>query len=45
MEFEELNERLDGIEELIEKKFNDNNKKVSDLYSLQNKMNEVNKIY
>jgi hypothetical protein len=44
LEFEELNEKIDNIEELIEKKINENTKKVKDLYSLQNKMNEVNKM-
>jgi hypothetical protein len=44
MEFEELNERIDDIEQLIEKRFNDNTKKIKDLCSLQNKLNEVNKM-
>lgn len=44
MEFEELNERINEIEELIEKRVGDNTKKIKDLYSLQNKFNEVNKM-
>jgi tetrahydromethanopterin S-methyltransferase subunit B len=44
LEFEDINERLDELQELIEKRLNDSNKKIRDLYSLQNKMNEVNKM-
>lgn len=44
LEFEDLNERLDEIENMIEKKIMDCNKKIKDLYSLQNKLNEVNKM-
>lgn len=44
IEFEEINERLDEIEHLLDKKLSDSNKKIDDLYSLQNKMNEVYKM-
>jgi hypothetical protein len=44
MEFEDVNDRLDEIEQLIEKRLNSSNKKMEDLYSLQNKMNEVYKM-
>lgn len=44
IEFEEINERLDEIEHLLDKKLGDSNKKIDDLYSLQNKMNEVYKM-
>jgi hypothetical protein len=43
-EFEDINEKLDNIEELIEKKLGEYNKKISDLYSLQNKVNDINKM-
>ena len=44
IEFEEINDKLGEIEELIEKRIGDCNKKINDLYSLQNKMNEINKM-
>lgn len=44
LEFDDINEKLDNLEEIIEKKLGDCNKKIKDLYSLQNKVNEVNKM-
>jgi hypothetical protein len=44
LELEDLNEKIDNIEELVENKLKDCNKKIKDLYSLQNKINEVNKM-
>ncbi len=43
-EHDDLNEKLDNIEQMIDKKINDCNKKIKDIYSLQNKVNEVNKM-
>ncbi len=44
VEFEDLNEKLCEIEELVQKRFNGCDKKIRDLYSLQNKLNEINKM-
>lgn len=44
LEFEDLNDKLEEIQECFEKKLIDCNKKIKDLYSLQNKMNEINKM-
>ncbi len=43
-ECDDLNERLDKFEEQIDRKINECNKKVKDLYSMQNKVNEVQKM-
>lgn len=43
-ECDDINERLDKFEEVIDRKINECNKKVKDLYSMQNKVNEVQKM-
>ena len=43
-QFEELNEKLVVFEELFTSKINECNKKVNDLYSMQNKVNEITKM-
>jgi len=44
IECEEITDKLDIIEQNIDKKILDCNKKIKDLYSLQNKINDVNKM-
>ena len=44
IEFDELNEKLDETNEFVEKKIGECNKKIKDLFSLQNKVNEVNRM-
>lgn len=44
IEFDDINEKLDNLEEMLDKRLGDCNKKIKDLYSLQNKVIEVNKM-
>lgn len=44
IEFDDINEKLDNFEEMLDKRLGDCNRKIKDLYSLQNKANEVNKM-
>jgi len=44
IECEQINDKIDNIEQIIDKKINECNKKIKDLCSLQNKINEVNKM-
>ena len=44
LECEELNDKIENIEKIVDKKITDCNKKIKDLYSLQNKINVVTKM-
>ena len=43
-QFTDINQKIQAIEEMISNKFDQCNKKVNDLYSMQNKVNEITKM-